>query len=228
MNKPKLNSNFYWFFETTDYFLELIEKILNAKDVFWDKYGTYKKELIKALLITYLTEWETFIKTLLVDCFNKDTSKYSNYVWRKIPKHITKNTCFCILSWIWFFDFKWIYDAKAFSKKIINNEYNPFLIKSDKVTECCKKIEEYYIIRNFITHWSMKSYNSYVKILKENYKYKISIDVWNFLIKKLPDWSYRIKDYIDHFYGLAEEFIIFMKERWLISNEEFNKYYNIL
>lgn len=221
MNKSKTNVTFVIFFKNIYYYEELIDKIIMAKKVIWNK--SYKKEIIEALSIKVLTEWESFIKNLLIDCFNKDTSKYSNYMWKSLPKHLTRNTCFCILSWLWFFDIKWMNEVKNLSKKIIIDKYNPFLLKSENVKDYYSNIDDFYIFRNYITHQSQKSYNSYKNLLKEKYKYKRAPDIWNLFLSKWKNWKYIINDYINNFNELAYELLVFAKDNSIISEKEFKK-----
>ena len=225
MKKSELNVTFKIFFEDSYEYTEIINNILRAKKVVWKK--EHKKEIVEAMIIKYLTLWEMFIENLLIDCFNKDTSKYSEYSQIYIPKHLTRNICHSILNWLWFFDVKSMSNLKNISKNILVKKYNPFLIKNNETKKIYEKIEEFYIIRNYISHLSKKAENSYKKKLSENYWYKRIPKVGDFIISKETNWEYRIINYINAFNNVSVYFLDFAQKNNLINKEIFEENFDI-
>ncbi len=41
--------------------------------------------------------WEILVEDLLIDCFNKDTTRYADFTGYKIPTHISKEMCRAII-----------------------------------------------------------------------------------------------------------------------------------
>ena len=103
MNKSQLYTNFWSIMDYIIRYEKLIKKIISNESKFIKTEQIIMIELMATRLISV---WDSFIEDLLIDCFNKDTSKYSQESWYKIPKHLTRDTCASILNWIGFFDIK--------------------------------------------------------------------------------------------------------------------------
>jgi hypothetical protein len=114
-----------------------------------------KLELVEALAIRLCTTWSFSVEDLMIDCLNRDSTKFAQTVHAKsLPKNLPRNLCELLLTGPGYFDVKNIADLKAKGNKYLVDAYNPFksISKNDAV-----KINELIIIRNFVTHYSTRS-----------------------------------------------------------------------
>ena len=114
-----------------------------------------KSELVEALAIRLCTTWSFSVEDLMIDCLNRDSTKFAQTVHAKsLPKNLPRNLCELLLTGTGYFDIKNIADLNAKANKYLVDVHNPFksISKIDAV-----KINELTTIRNFVTHYSTKS-----------------------------------------------------------------------
>ncbi len=114
-----------------------------------------KSELVEALAIRLCTTWSFSVEDLMVDCLNRDSTRFAQTVHAKrLPKNLPRNQCELLLTGTGYFDIKNVDDLGSKAKRYLVDAHNPFksIPKVDAI-----KINELITIRNFVTHYSTKS-----------------------------------------------------------------------
>jgi len=141
------------------------------------------------------------VEDLMIDCLNKDTSGYAKYTGFKIDKHISRDTCKAIVIGTTFLDFKSVGHLKQMSKQILVQECNPF---TKITTSYGKKIDEFFIIRNYLAHYSDAARRSLLSVYKDGYGMKRFVEPGVFLLAKDREEEMpRMGVYINNFKNTA-------------------------
>ena len=190
-----------------NWYIELLDKIYDAQRVIakWDE----KREIFEAFVLKIHAIWEIFVEGLLVDCLNKDTSQYAEYMgFKRLRKHLPRNQCEAMVLGMGYLDFRDVSDIKGKAKNILVSQYNPFAIIKNPAL---KRMNEFYCIRNYIAHYSEPAKRSIWKIYKNTYKMKRFHEPGHFLMA----WDKRTKqirfdDYMNAFLDTAIEMAEFL------------------
>ena len=192
MRKADLAKNHDWFEEDMDWYIGFLDRMLGAKRVVNHE---DKLEILESLVIRLCALWEAFIEDELIDCLNIDCSKYREELQLKLPQHPTTDLCEAILVGPRYLDFKNASDIKGFAKNILPEDVNPFnLIRP--ATE--KRINELYIMRNYLSHYSGKSRRTLMKMYQNSWGLKNFCQPGDFLI------AYRGKRLIKYIAALLD------------------------
>ncbi len=215
MKKATFLSTLYAFHTNMNRDLDLLMKVEKAKRVV----GTIqeKRSIFEAFVLSICADWECLVENLLIDCLNKDTSRYVEYTGFSIPKHITRDTCKAILIGINYLDFKSTDQLKKLGKFILIQTCNPFpsIPASD-----CRRIDELFTIRNYLAHRSFAARRSLQHLYKSKYHLGHFIEPGTFLLardkeRKMP----RLGVYINNFKEAANTMGRFLGMSWLSDNE---------
>ncbi len=196
MRKSSLKKTFEDYYWNMGIDIDFLMKIAAAQQVV--KSTDEKRRVFEAFVFSICTNWDTLVESLLIDCFNKDTSRYSNYTGFKIPKHLTRETCKAIVLGLSYFDFKSIEHLQKSAACILVPQYNPFkIIPKDNV----RMINEFYTIRNYLAHYSDASRRALKKIYTR-YGYKTFRKPGEFLLARdkkanMPRMGVYINNLID-------------------------------
>jgi hypothetical protein len=147
-------------------FIDILNKVIDSNSVFSKD---EKSELFEAFVLKACAAWEEMVENLFVDCLNRDSKQYSDYMELSLPKHMSHNQSRAMIVGIGYFDFKGVNDIKSKAKHILVDEFNPF---KNIPTGVGKKIDEFYKFRNFIAHRSIRSELSLKKVFTATYKLK--------------------------------------------------------
>lgn len=196
----------------------LFSKVILLEDKLYSKYEI--SEIIEAFTIKSVCDWEWYIERMLCETLKKDTTKLSETLDLDLPKKISTDECFAFLNGLNYFDLKNATNLKTLSKKILVDEYNPFLKISN---EAKNKIDEFYIIRNYVAHKSKKSKKSLMNIYK---KYNILdfLEAGEFLLSKENKNSKTImfQDYGSAYWLSAFNILEFLYPKifkWIVRDE---------
>ena len=146
-------------------YVGISDKIIKDDKLFTER--EEKIEIIESLVLKICAQWEVLIEELIIDCLNRDSSQYSEFIAAKLPKHIPRSQCMAMIQGMGYVDFKGISDVKRKAKLILTDEFNPFknITRGDG-----DKIDELYKFRNFIAHISNQSERSLKNLYFKKYK----------------------------------------------------------
>ena len=176
MPKTSLKSEFDDFFIRINEYTDLLFKIFEAKEVIippemkreilTEILLSEKKHIHEAFVLKIYVAWEVLVENLLIECLSRDPSKYAEHKAIKLPKRLTKDVCRGLISGLGYFDFKDTGDLKGKAKRVLVTKFDPFAkIPSD----AAKRIDEFYVIRNYLAHYSESSKQSLMRMYKNKY-----------------------------------------------------------
>ena len=195
------------FFEEINWFTDVLSKIYNTKDVTLRT----KREIHEAYVLKIQVTWEIFAENLLVQCLKLNTSQYAEYKDIKLSKRLSTDVCRALISGIEYFNVKGADHLKKIAKTILAPSCNPF---KEIPSDISRKINEFYIFRNYIAHQSQKAKRSLSKIYTDVYdiigKFPSPGEV---LLTKVPTMKEQIffADYINSFIAAAHTIKHFME-----------------
>ena len=164
MRKADLGKNHKDFEDDMDWHIEFLTRTLGAKHIIRTKAD--KVEVVESSVIRICALWEAFVEEELIDCLNIDSTRFSEYLGLGLPKNLSRNLCEAILIGHRYLDFKSVGDIKGLAKKLLPDHANPFqLIKSSTA----KRIDEAYLMRNYLSHYSSKSKRALRQMYKKSY-----------------------------------------------------------
>lgn len=169
-----------------------------------------KREIFEAFVLKVHVTWEKFVIKLLIDCLNRDSSQYAEYMgFKKLKKHLSRNQCEGILLGLGYLTFRDVSEIKAKAKKILVAQYNPFAHISNDNRD---KINEFYNIRNFVVHESSVARRNLLnKVYKNRYRMRKFCPIGDFLFRKERGTATpRLGNYINVFGTCAQEMAKFL------------------
>lgn len=186
--------NFYRNMEMDVVFLIKIEE---AKRVV--KSVEEKRDVFEAYVFKICANWEVLLEDLLIDCLNKDTTRYKELTGFKIPKNISRQTCKAIILGTGYFDCKNVSHLKQKAKSILVSQYNSF---KEIPRPNGDKIDEFFALRNYLAHYSDAAKRSLEKIYKNAHSLKSFREPGEFLLakdkrKKIPRMAVYINNFTD-------------------------------
>ena len=197
MRKSNLRKNHAYFDDAVARYRTFIDKVINAQRVI----GTAqeKRDLAESVLLRLCANWEYFVDEHLVDCLNCDPSKLHDFLGVPVPRHPSKNLCHALLFGDGFRDFRSFGDLKGFTKRILPDTSNPFLVIS---TGHGRKVDEVYKIRNYLSHYSAKARRALHQMYKSQYKKSRFLEPGQFLLAYNAE---RLWSYFDSFEGASAD-----------------------
>ena len=195
MRKASFDRTLLNFHVNMNWEIDILMKIETAKAVV--KSIAVKQSIFEAFVLSICANWEILVEELLVDCLNKDASKYCDYTGYKLRRHLSRDECKAILIGINYLDFKSTENLKEISSNILIPECNPF-IKIPAANG--RKINEFFKIRNYLAHRSDAAKRSLLKLYQDRYGLKTFVEPGRFLLAKDPNEKIpRIGIYINNF-----------------------------
>lgn len=166
MRKSLVEVTFENFYFQIYWHIDFLNKVFEAKRVVGDPYE--KKELFEAFVFKVYANWNIFVEDLLIDCLNRDTSQYAQYMDIKLRKNLTRNQCKAmILGLTSYLDFRSVSEIKKIAKNILVPQNNPFIVIPKSASD---KIDEFYKIRNYLAHYSILARRSLTNMYKRAYR----------------------------------------------------------
>lgn len=180
---------------------DILVRILTAKVIVKSVYD--KRAIFEAFVLRLCSNWEILVEDLIIDCINKDTTRYAEYTGYKMSRHLPRDMCKAIMFGINYLDFKDIHHLKGVSKKVLVDECNPFMAIPREVGI---RIDEFYKFRNYLAHYSSVAKRALEKVYKNKYRLKTFREPGSFLTAiegglELP----RMFVYINAFYDASDE-----------------------
>lgn len=167
MKKSSIANTLNNFDEWMDVYVSISDKIAGDSKLFTER--EEKIELIESLVLKICAQWEVLVEELMIDCLNRDSSQYSEFIAENLPKHIPRAQCMAMIQGMGYVDFKGVSDIKRKAKLILTDELNPFkeIARGDG-----NRIDELYKFRNFIAHLSNQSHRTLKKVYFTKYQLK--------------------------------------------------------
>lgn len=195
MRKADLKHNHESFDEALARYRAFMERVVDAQRVI--RTNTEKQDVAESVLLRLCAHWERFVDEHLVDCVNVDHSQLNEFLGVTIPRHPSRNVCQAILFGGKYRDFRSFRELKGFTKKVLPNVSNPFL----RVTKAnSKKIDEVFMIRNYLAHYSSAARRALDRLYKNVYNLQRFQEPGRFL---LANNGRRLWSYFDAFEGAS-------------------------
>ena len=190
--------NFEWWM--AEYF-RFLNKVMAAKVVVKETHE--KRELIEAFVLRVAAIWEVLVETLLIDCLNRDSTALAKHLGLPLDKHLKRPVCEAIVSGLNYFDFRNSGTLKKEAKKLLVPRHNPFqAIPKD----AARKIDEFFVIRNYLAHYSSMARRSVMRIYRDSYGMQKFREPGHFLYaSRGKRGQVRLGDYFDAFLEASTE-----------------------
>jgi hypothetical protein len=182
-------------------YIRLLNKLLAAKVVV--KHPAEKMELIEAFVLRIAAIWEILVETLFIDCLNRDSSALAKRLNLPLGKHLNRPVCKAIVSGLRYFDFRNVGTLQKDAKSVLVRRYNPFLsIPKD----AARKIDEFFILRNYLSHYSSASKRSVMQAYRQSYGLQRFMEPGRFLYaSRGHNGQTRLADYVGAFLKASAE-----------------------
>ena len=217
MPKSSFKKQFDAFFIRINQYTDLLLKIFEAKEVIippekrkeilTEILPSEKKQIHEAFVLKIYVAWEVLVENLFVECLSCDPSKYAEYKAIKLPQKLTRDVCRGLISGLGYFDFRDTADLKGKANNILAPRLNPF---AKIPRDAGNKIDEFYVVRNYLAHYSGSSRQSLARIYRNKY---------NLLFREPGDFFFefdkenkqiRFANYTNAFLKAADEMAIFL------------------
>lgn len=201
MEISAVEATFHFFYTRTQWALHFLTRIYNAKTVVGSQ--REKTEIFEAFVFKICATWEMFIENLLIDCLTRDTSQYAKYTGYELPRQLTRNVCKAIVFGTGYPNYKSVSHLKGKARTILARHHNPFNTISRGPTD---RIDEFYIIRNYLAHYSDAAQRSLYQKYKKNHGMRKFQEPGDFLISSGRKTKHpRMIVYVNAFVQAAQE-----------------------
>ena len=198
MRKSSFKETFQRFFERSIWYSEFLKKISAHTTLLYNE----KTEIFEAFCPKIYTNWECLVEDLLIDCLNRDTSKYAKYKDIPLPPHSTRGQCEAFISGLGYFDFRSTGDIKGIAKNILVPNFNPFL---HIPTNDGHMIDEFCAIRRYLAHYSRSAKQSLKQLYMTKHGFQHFREPGRFLLANARKAKQsRILDYSHAFFNAAD------------------------
>ena len=164
MRKGSLYLTFENFVGWLKWYDEFLGKIYHSRKVV--RTSLEKTEIFEAFVPRIDAIWSIFVEELLTDCLNRDSSQYAKHTGTTLPRHLPRDQCKAMLVGLKYLDFKSTGDIKKLARDVLVAANNPFLMIP---TSAAKRIDEFYKIRNYVTHYSKLSRRILMNMYQREY-----------------------------------------------------------
>jgi len=197
MRKADLAKNHDEFENDMHWYIDFLGRMLLAQRVV--KYDD-KIEILESLVIRICAIWEAFIEGEMIDCLNIDCSKCREELQLRLPPHMTRDLCEAVLVGQGYLNLRSVDDIKGLAKRILPDDVNPFrLIRANPTA---RRINEFYTMRNYLSHYSGKSKRQLQKMCEDYWDLKKFRQPGDFLIAYSGK---RLIQYIEAFLDASEQ-----------------------
>jgi len=146
---------------------DFLVKIKGARNIV--KSLDEKREVFEAYVFKICANWEILAESLIIDCLNKDTTRYREFTGFGIPKHCSRETCKALILGTGYLDCKSVADLKQKAKNMLVPQYNPFKKIPPKMSDT---IDDFFRLRNYLAHYSESAKRSLEKMYQKRYRLK--------------------------------------------------------
>ena len=197
MRKADIAKNHDDFEQDMDWYIDFLDRMLRAKRVV--QYDD-KLEILESLVVRICAIWEAFVEEEMIDCLNIDCNQCKEELQLRLPKHMTKDLCEAILVGSGYLNFRHVDDIKKLAKQMLPDGVNPF--KLIRANPTAKRINEFYTMRNYLSHYSGKSRRVLQKMYEDSWQLRKFYTPGEFL---LAYSGKRLIQYIDAFLDASKQ-----------------------
>lgn len=161
--------------------------------------------MYESFVLKICATWETFINDLFALCLKQDTSQYSKFLGVKLPKRPSKELCTVLILGYRYLDFRRLADD---AQKILTPENDPFSKAPGR-----KRIDEFFLIRNYIAHRSRAAKRALDKVYQDTYHLRRFQEPGRFLLSPTREGSEEIQfgEFIQVFINTANMMALHLK-----------------
>jgi len=181
MQISSLKTEFDIFFTSMNQYTDFLIKITKTvriilppheeKEILTKLLPAEKKQIHEAFALKICATWEILAENVFVECLLRDTSKYEERKGITLPRKLTKDICKGLISGLRYFDCGNMADLKGKANNFLAERYNPF---KEVPPDVIRKINEFYLIRNYIAHRSDTAKQA-LKRMYKNYKMRFRL-----------------------------------------------------
>lgn len=217
--KTEFDNFFTSMIQNTDFLIKIITttKIIippqEKREILPKLLQSEKKLIHEAFVLKICATWEILAENVFVECLSRNTSTYASFKGISLPRKLTKDTCKGLISGLRYFGFRDMSDLKSKAKRFLADHCNPFKKVPHDVTG---KINEFYLIRNYIAHRSDTAKQSLKRMYKHKYKMRFRRP-GNFLFDTVEFFEFgelgkeiRFANYSKSFEKAADEMATFL------------------
>lgn len=207
MRKRSLRETFENFFRWMDVYRAVLRKV---REPTAPLSLMERREVFEAFVPKVAVQWDILIEDLLIDCLNRDSTRYAETFGERFPKHNSSALCEVMITGIGYFDVKSFDDAKGKAGRILVPALNPFPAVSAAYS---KRIGQFFVIRNYVAHYSRVARRAYAKMCKGDFGMKQVREPFEFLFAIVDERHRKTRferDFLDSFEGAAMEMAEFL------------------
>ena len=145
---------------------DFVIRVATTNDVVQD--DGERHELADTAVLRIGAKWEALVQADLINCLNRDTSKYAAELGLRLRKHMTRDECQALLFGTGYLDFRSVRELRAFAKRYLLNSFDIF---ARIPRDCEKPIDRFFIIRNLVAHYSPYAERAYYRLLRTQYNF---------------------------------------------------------
>ena len=175
--KAEFDNFFASMIQYTDFLIKIVKttKIIlpphEDKEILTKLLQTEKKQIHEAFVLKICATWEILAENVFVECLLRDTSKYEDRKGITLPRKLTKDICKGLISGLRYFDCGNMASLKGKANNFLAERCNPF---KEVPPDVSGKINEFYLIRNYIAHRSDTGKQA-LKRMYKNYKMRFRL-----------------------------------------------------
>lgn len=187
------------FFDRINRYVKLLEKMCEPLSI------SEKSEAYECFVLKICATWETFINDLFIHCLKRDTSQYSKFLGVKLPKRPSRELCAVLILGYRYLDFRRLADD---AKKTLTPENDPFSKAPGR-----KRIDEFFLIRNYIAHRSRPAKRALRKVYQDTYYLQRFKEPGRFLLSPIRQGTEEIQfgEFVQVFINTAKAMALHLK-----------------
>lgn len=218
MRKPPLAREFDKFFSRLNDYTDLLLKLYEAqqvvvatelaKEIDRRIHRSEKKHIHEAFVLKIYVAWEVLVENTFVECLRRDPSEYARRKGLVLPRTLSRDVSRGMLSGLGYFDFKDTSDLKGKARRLLAAGHNPF---ASIPSESARKMDEFYVIRNYLAHYSATARQVLARMYADNYGTSFREPGDFFFEWDTQTRQVRFAGYINALMAAANEMAVFLR-----------------
>ncbi len=145
------------------------------------KHVAERHEILDTSVLRLSALWEMLVHRDLLSCVNRDSSALAKTLGLRLPTHLSRDLCEGVLFGTRYLDFRSVRELQLFAKRHLTARCNIFAHIPRGATQ---EIDNFFVIRNLVSHYSSFGERSYVRMLKTDYGFERSWAPGEFLMAR--------------------------------------------